>query len=63
MQLVGCVEGGRVADEYDLGELFSDWKFDAGAGLRFLMSGGVIRLDFAVSDEGSQVWAMFGQPF
>jgi len=63
MQLVGFAEGGRVADEYDLGELFSDWKLDAGVGLRFLMSGGVIRLDFAVSDEGSQVWAMFGQPF
>ena len=63
MQLVGFVEAGRVADEYDLGELFSDWKFDAGAGLRFLMSGGVIRLDFAVSDESSQVWVMFGQPF
>ncbi len=63
MQLVGFVEGGRVADEYDLGELLSDWKFDAGAGLRFLMSGGIIRVDFAVSDEGSQVWAMFGHPF
>lgn len=63
MQLVGFGEGGRVADEYDLGELFSDWKFDAGIGWRSLMASAVIRIDFAVSDEGSSVWAMFGHPF
>ena len=46
-----------------MSDLFSDWKFDAGIGGRFLMSGSVIRIDFAVSDEGSSVWAMFGHPF
>lgn len=63
MQLVGFVEGGRVASEYDLGELLSDWKFDAGIGWRALMAGSVIRVDFAASNEGSSVWVMFGQPF
>lgn len=62
-QLVGFVEGGRVANEYDFSELFSDWKTDIGLGIRTMMAGGVVRLDFATSDEGSAVWVMFGQPF
>jgi len=63
MQFVGFVEGGRVAGEYTFSELFSDWKVDVGLGLRAMMAGGVVRLDAAVSDEGSTVWVMFGQPF
>ncbi|WP_319550467.1 BamA/TamA family outer membrane protein [Desulfogranum marinum] len=63
MQLVGFVEGGRVANEYDLSELFQDWKVDAGVGLRCLFAGSVARLDVAVSDEGTNMWVMFGQPF
>jgi hypothetical protein len=63
MQLVGFAEGGRVADEYDVSELFSDWKADAGVGFRAMMAGGVVRFDFAVSDEGSAGWVMFGHPF
>lgn len=62
-QLVGFVEGGRVASDYDLGELFSDWKVDGGVGLRALTAGAVVRLDMAVSDEGATGWVMFGQPF
>jgi len=27
------------------------------------MAGGVVRLDWAVSDEQSSMWVMFGQPF
>ncbi len=63
MQLVGFAEGGRVADEYDVSELLSDWKADVGVGFRAMMAGGVVRFDFAVSDEGSAGWVMFGHPF
>ena len=60
-QFVGFVEGGRVGDEYS--DLFTDWKADAGLGLRALMAGGVVRLDWAFSDEGNSMWVMFGHPF
>ena len=62
-QLVGFVEGGRVAGEYELDELFSDWKADAGLGLRAMCAGAVVRLDVAVSEEGTNAWVMFGHPF
>lgn len=60
-QFVGFVEGGRVGNEYS--DLFTDWKADAGLGLRALMAGGVVRLDWAFSDEGNSMWVMFGHPF
>jgi outer membrane protein assembly factor BamA len=62
-QLVGFIEGGRVADDYDLSDLFSEWKADAGIGIRTLMAGAVIRLDIGASDEGVNGWVMFGHPF
>lgn len=62
-QVVPFVEGGRVASDYDFGELFSDWKFDAGIGFRALMAGAVVRFDVAASDEGATAWVMFGHPF
>jgi outer membrane protein assembly factor BamA len=62
-QLVGFVEGGRVAGEYSLSELFSDWKVDGGIGIRAMMAGAVIRVDMAGSDEGATAWVMFAQPF
>ena len=62
-QFVGFVEGGRAANEYSFSELFSDWKVDVGLGLRAMMAGGMIRFDWAVSDEGSSMWVMFGHPF
>ncbi len=62
-QFVGFVEGGRVAPDYELDELFSDWKLDGGLGIRFMMAGGVIRLDFGFSEEGGNAWLMFGHPF
>lgn len=62
-QLVGFVEGGRVAGEYDLGELLSDWKYDGGIGLRAMVAGGVVRFDVATADEGTTAWVMFGHPF
>lgn len=63
IQLVGFVEGGRVAGDYDLSELLSDWKFDGGIGIRALMAGAVVRFDMAASEEGATAWVMFGQPF
>ena len=63
LQLVGFVEGGRVANDYKLSELFSDWKVDGGFGLRAMVAGGVVRFDLAFSDETTSVWAMFGHPF
>lgn len=62
-QLVGFVEGGRVAGDYDLGELFSDWKVDGGIGIRAITAGAVVRFDMAVSDEGATAWVMFSHPF
>ena len=47
----------------ELDELFSDWKADAGLGLRAMCAGAVVRLDVAVSDEGTNAWVMFGHPF
>jgi len=63
MQLVGFVEGGRVAGEYDVSELFSDWKYDAGIGFRTMLAGGVVRFDIAFSEESSAAVVMFGHPF
>jgi hypothetical protein len=63
MQLVGFVEGGRVANEYDISTLFEDWQMDAGFGLRFMLAGAVVRVDAAFSDESNAVWVMLGQPF
>jgi len=60
-QLVPFVEGGRVAGDY--GDLFSDWKFDVGLGIRALMAGAVVRFDMAFGEEGGAGWVMFGQPF
>lgn len=61
-QVVGFVEGGRVAGDYDE-ELLKDWKFDGGIGLRALTAGAVVRLDVAVSEEETTGWVMFGHPF
>ena len=63
LQLVGFVEGGRVANTYSLSELSSDWKVDGGVGLRAMFAGGVVRFDVGFSDESTNVWAMFGHPF
>jgi len=62
-QLVPFVEGGRVAREYTWDQLTSDWKFDAGLGIRAMVAGGVVRFDIAGSEEGMGFWFMVGQPF
>jgi hypothetical protein len=61
LQLVGFVEGGRVANDY--GDLFEDWKVDGGVGIRSMFAGAVVRLDVGVSDESTSTWVMFGHPF
>ena len=61
LQLVGFVEGGRVANEY--GDLFEDWKVDGGVGIRSMFAGAVVRLDVGVSEEATSAWVMFGHPF
>jgi hypothetical protein len=61
LQLVGFVEGGRVANDY--GDLFEDWKVDGGFGLRAMFSGAVVRFDVGFSDETTTGWVMFGHPF
>ncbi|MCF6312397.1 MAG: hypothetical protein L3J39_08090 [Verrucomicrobiales bacterium] len=62
-QIVPFAELGRVSNEYDLGTLHKDMKWDAGIGLRFMMKKSVIRLDWAMSEESSSVWFFLGQSF
>jgi outer membrane protein assembly factor BamA len=62
-QIVPFVEAGRVAPEYNSDLFFKDLKVDAGIGLRLMAFRTVVRLDWAISDEGSSVWAMVSQPF
>jgi hypothetical protein len=51
LQLVPFVELGRVAPEWDLGELHSDLKWSAGLGTPAWASGFVVRVDTALSEE------------
>ena len=62
-QVVPFVEVGRVASDYDSDLFFKDLKWDAGIGVRLMAFRAVVRLDWAISDEGSSVWAMISQPF
>jgi hypothetical protein len=62
-QLVGFVEGGRVAPEYRADTLFKNWKSDAGLSLRAMTAGIIVRFDVAWSEEGSNMWVMVGHPF
>lgn len=62
-QLVPFVEAGRVSDKYDGDLFFKDLKVDAGIGLRLMAFRTVVRLDWAVSEEGNSFWAMIQQPF
>jgi outer membrane protein assembly factor BamA len=62
-QIVPFVEAGRVGPEYNSDLFFKDLKVDAGIGLRLMAFRAVVRLDWAVSEEGNSVWAMIEQPF
>ena len=63
IQMVPFVEIGRVAPSWNIKELHSDMKWDAGLGLRMWAKGIVARIDAAASDEGAQVQMMISQPF
>lgn len=63
LQFVPFVEAGRVAPEYNVENLHSSMKWDAGVGLRAWAKGLVIRIDTAASDEGLGVQMMVSQPF
>ncbi|WP_235956308.1 BamA/TamA family outer membrane protein [Grimontia sedimenti] len=54
---------GRVADEYDLGELHTDMKWSAGAAMRFQVEGIVVRSELAMGSEESVFRVMINQPF
>ncbi|MBP6596637.1 MAG: hypothetical protein KA196_03915 [Arenimonas sp.] len=62
-QLVGFVEMGRVAPEFDLGELHEDMKFTYGVGIRASAQGLIVRADFGFSEEGGQIQMFVSQPF
>jgi len=63
IQLVLFGEAGRVAPSWDVDELHTDMKWDAGVGLRAWAKGLVVRVDVAGSDEDVGVQMMVGQPF
>ena len=63
VQLVGFVEAGRVGPDYTRELFFEDLKLSAGLDLRLMAHRRVFRVGLAWSEEGSQIWAMFGQPF
>lgn len=63
MQLVGFVEAGRVGPAYNSKLFFDDLKFDAGISMRLMTYNAVVRLDWAISDEGNSIWAMYEQTF
>jgi len=62
-QTVLFAEVGRVAPKYDVGELFSDMKYDAGFSIRALAAKLPVRFDMAFGEEGSSMWVMVKQPF
>jgi len=63
MQFVGGVELGRVAAEFDLGELHSDMKASLGLGLRAMVNHLIVRADVGISDEDVMVQMTIDQPF
>jgi hypothetical protein len=63
LQVVGFAEAGRVAPDYNTDLFVKDLKYDVGLSLRLMTYLAVVRLDWAVSDEGHSIWAMFEQPF
>lgn len=62
-QLVGFVEMGRGAPEFDLGELHKDMKVTYGAGLRASAQGLIVRADLGFSEEGAQLQIFVSQLF
>lgn len=63
LQYVLGVEVGRVADEFDVGELHSDMKACGILGLRAMVNTLVVRADVGISDEGGAVQMTIDHPF
>ena len=63
LQYVVGVEVGRVADEFDLGELHGDMKVVGLLGVRAMVNTLVVRADFGLTDEGGAVQMTIDQPF
>lgn len=63
IQYVVGIELGRVADEFDLGELHSSMKVTGLVGLRAMINTLVVRADFAITDEGGAVQMTIDHPF
>lgn len=62
-QVVAFVEAGRVAPKYSTDLFIKDLKWDVGLSFRVMAYRMPLRLDWAVSEEGQTIWAMFEQPF
>jgi hypothetical protein len=63
LQYVGIFEIGRVADEFDVGELHSDMQISVGLGLRAMVNHMIVRSDIGISDEEVLVQMTIDQPF
>jgi hypothetical protein len=63
LQFVGFGEVGRVAPTWTIDELHSSMKWSAGVGVRTMVNKLVLRIDFAASDETTQVQVFIKQPF
>ncbi len=62
-QLAGFIEAGRVAPAYDTDLFTQDLKWDVGFSFRIMSFRQPLRLDWAISEEDSSIWAMYGQSF
>lgn len=54
---------GRIADDFDLGELHSDMKYSLGAGIRFMIEGITARFEMVGSPEDTAMRVFVNQPF
>ena len=63
VQIVGFVEAGAVKPTYDADLYTEDLHSDVGISLRLMTYHAVVRLDWASSNEGSSIWAMYEQTF
>jgi hypothetical protein len=62
-QWVGFAEAGRVAGSYSLSTLHADMKWVIGGGIRAMVMGIVVRIDTAISEEGTGVQMTVGHPW
>lgn len=63
LQYVVGLEVGRVADDFNLGELHSDMKVAGVLGLRAMVNTLVVRADLGITEEGAAVQMTIDHPF